>query len=174
MVRRVSLSVLLAVALTLALVWSVGAGGWAVVTLDSLPRDVRAGQTTLTLGFMVRQHGITPNSQVEPVLTARNRAGGETVRAEARQVGETGHFVVNVTFPSAGVWEWEIEPYPFAATKFEPLTVLAPAASAPSPLTTVGLGSAAPLALRVAGLLALGAGALLLVARRPTRRLAVE
>ena len=47
------LAVLLAL---LFVVPSALAGGWAVVTLDQLPAEVRQGQS-LRLGFMVRQHG---------------------------------------------------------------------------------------------------------------------
>src|ERR687888_351278 len=63
------------------------AGGWAVVTLDTLPREVHGGQS-FQLGFMVRQHGKTPTNQdldgkpLKPVITARksgatsSRSGG--------------------------------------------------------------------------------------------------
>jgi hypothetical protein len=113
------------------------AGGWAVVTLDSLPREVRAGQS-FQLGFVVRQHGKTPTNQdldgkpLKPVLTARKQGtaassrdsgtlvlvaahasiqakGEETIRVEARQEGAVGHYVADVVFPSDGVWAWQIE-----------------------------------------------------------------
>src|SRR6185295_2134730 len=71
--QRTVFSIALAVAALLALAAPVFAGGWSVVTLDTLPREVRAGQT-LHLGFMVRQHGIEPNSQVSPTLTAIKQA----------------------------------------------------------------------------------------------------
>ena len=34
-------------------------GGWAVITLDELPASPRAGET-MSVGFTVLQHGITP------------------------------------------------------------------------------------------------------------------
>ena len=99
------------------------AGGWAVVTLDSLPSEVRAGED-VHLGFMVLQHGVTPVGDfVSPYLLASNAVTGEEVRADARQDGSVGHFVVDVIFPSAGTWEWTITPDPFMGTQFEPLTV---------------------------------------------------
>jgi hypothetical protein len=150
----------------LALAAPVLAGGWAVITLDTLPRDVRAGQS-LRLGFVIRQHGRElvntdwNGRPLKPVLTARKQADasssaggtlilaaahssaqvaykGETIRAEARQEGAVGHFVVDVVFPSAGTWAWEIAAPPFTiqgnqagdAAVFAPLTV-APAAGAP-------------------------------------------
>src|SRR3712207_2253271 len=77
------------------------AGGWAVVTLDALPEEPRAGET-LRLGFMVRQHGVRPADFVEPFLAATNKETGETLRVDARQEGATGHYVVEVTFPREG------------------------------------------------------------------------
>jgi hypothetical protein len=93
------------------------AGGWANVTLDSLPTDVRAGQA-LSIGFMVRQHGITPVSKIgdltlKPYLLAVHAASKTEIRADARQSGEVGHFVVEVTFPKDGAWTFKIVPAPF-------------------------------------------------------------
>lgn len=102
------------------------AGGWAVITLDSLPDDVSAGET-LSIGFMVRQHGQTPTNGVAPTLSAHNPATGERFTVDARQSGETGHFVVDVVFPSEGQWEWSLSglgpPVQFAALTVAPATV---------------------------------------------------
>ena len=114
------------------------AGGWAMVTLDTLPIEPHAGQP-LHLGFMVRQHGLTPINDLpgagplQPYLLARNMDTAETIQVEAHQEGPPGHFVVEVTFPSPGDWAWEIRPEPFGAipTQFEPLTVL-PSLPAPT------------------------------------------
>lgn len=119
--------------LLLLLAAPVAAGGWAVVTLDALPRDVRAGQP-FTIGFMVRQHGQTPNSDVAPVVMAR--LPGETVetlRVDARQQGQVGHFVADLTFPRAGDWEWQIMPEPYGETRLGTLTVLPAIAVASAP-----------------------------------------
>ena len=107
------------------------AGGWANVTLDRLPTDLQAGQTA-TIGFMVRQHGVTPTNFVQPYLSARHLESGRTGYFPARQEGPVGHFVADVSFPVAGVWEWEAVPDPFPTpTKLGSLTVL-PAGAAPS------------------------------------------
>ena len=137
MFRRSIIAFTMVVVAMLALAAPALAGGWAVVTLDSLPRQVRAGQS-FQLGFVVRQHGITPTNQdlngkpLKPVLTARKQGaatssrgsgtlvmiaarasvqakGEETIRVEARQEGAVGHYVADVTFPNDGVWEWQIE-----------------------------------------------------------------
>src|SRR5689334_13198072 len=114
MARR-SMLVLAAVVLALlALAAPARAGGWAVLTLDALPREVRAGQS-FQIGFMVRQHGKTPTNQdlngkpLVPVLTAAKQGAlAETIRAEARQHGPIGHYVVDLAFPSDGTWAWQI------------------------------------------------------------------
>jgi plastocyanin len=98
------------------------AGGYAVVRLDEPPGDVAAG-TPWRFGFMVLQHDITPNSDVTPVVTAWNRETGEEITATGVQQGPVGHFVAEITFPSAGEWKWQIMPEPFAETSFETLVV---------------------------------------------------
>jgi len=136
------------------------AGGWAVVTLDGVPQTPHAGQV-LSLGFMVRQHGVTPidapygqGAVMTPVLTARNTDTGESLAVDARKEGPLGHFVVNVAFPSAGTWSWAITPAPFAGTTLEPLTVAPPAPSSGSVsgATVLGTRLPAPPLLRVDGL----------------------
>ena len=117
MVRRLGASI----ALTLLVVLLGGApaiaGGWAGITLDAPPEPPVAGET-LRIGFTVLQHGHNPvneihGQQVTPHLSATNRETAETVRVEARRQGAVGHFVVDVTLPSAGTWEWRITPDPF-------------------------------------------------------------
>jgi hypothetical protein len=209
MARRSIFAFVLVVLAMLALASPALAGGWAVLTLDSLPREVRAG-AGLQLGFMVRQHGKTPTNKdldgnpLKPVLTAIKQGalattkakGAETIRAEARQQGPTGHYVVDLTFPSDGTWAWQIalptyyvqdSPSGQNAAIFAPLTVLPPAAPAPAPAlqpaaapapapaTTTWLGLS-PAALRWAGLAALLAALAIglyaqrgIVTRRPAR-----
>ncbi|MCI0393870.1 MAG: hypothetical protein L0332_07755 [Chloroflexi bacterium] len=128
------------------------AGGWAVTTLDSLPPgEVKAGET-MSLGFTVRQHGQTPvhfvdfmnHQPVAPVLLATNKETGETLRVEARPAEEVGRFTVDVTFPSAGVWDWSITPYPFEDTlRLEPLTVTPAAAAETAPVARPEVAAAA-------------------------------
>jgi hypothetical protein len=200
--RRSIFSLVVPLAAVLLLVAPVLAGGWAIITLDTLPRDVRAGQS-MRVGFIIRQHGSEPVNNdwegraLKPVLTARKQADtsdsaggalilvaahgstqakGETIRAEARQAGPKGHFVVDVVFPSEGTWAWEIAAPPFSiqgkeqgdAAVFEPL-VVAPAVAAPAqssaPATTVQPAEVAPTFLGVSpAALRWGGVALLIVA----------
>lgn len=144
--------ILLVLLLSLALAVPVLAGGWAVVTLDSLPGpDVRAGQE-LTLGFMVRQHGQTPvhtvdfmnNEPVKPLVTAVNAQTGETVKIEAAPDAAVGHFTARLTLPSAGAWQLSIYPYPLEGElKLELLSVAA-ASGAAQPAQVEQASAAAP------------------------------
>jgi len=144
MARRSVFAFVLVILALLALAVPALAGGWAVVTLDALPREVRASEH-LQLGFMVLQHGKTPTNKdlngklLTPVLTA-SKQGVATIRAEAQQQGATGHYVVDLTLPSAGSWAWQIalptyyvqdSPSGNNAAVFAPLTVLPAAAPAP-------------------------------------------
>lgn len=136
-------------------VGAVLAGGWAVVTLDNPPGEIHAGQPW-TMGFTVLQHGQTPvhrldaTTPIEPLLVATNAADGRRVEADAQPIEEVGHFVVEVTFPSEGEWQWEILPNPLGGdTLFEPLTVL-PAVEAAT-LNAAAAQPALPAAVTSAG-----------------------
>ena len=84
MFRRSLFTLTLTLAALLALAAPALAGGWAIVTLDTLPREARAGET-LHLGFMVRQHGKTPINDVSPYLLATKQGTTQAVQADARQ-----------------------------------------------------------------------------------------
>ncbi len=206
MFRRSFFALVVVVAAMLALAAPALAGGWAVVTLDSLPKEVRAGEV-LHLGFMVRQHGRTPTNKdldgkpLKPVLTAHKQGaaatgavdrtlvmvvapvsvhakGEETIRVEARPEGAVGHFVVDVAFPSDGVWQWQIEVPTYYiqsgangrddAAIFAPLTVLPATAPAAAPAQslppTAGSEAAAPTLLGFSPAALRWAGAALLLA----------
>lgn len=197
MTRRMLLAVAAAL---VALLWAAPAlaGGWAVVTLDSLPQDVRAGQS-FQVGFSIRQHGRDLVSTdwdghaLKPVLFAKLEGAQEGLSFPARQSGEVGHFVADVALPEAGEWSWSISAPPFliqdtgagtGEVSFEPLVVLPAAEPAqPAPASAPVVAPAAPAqpagwlsdnraALRWLGvaLLALAAGALLLGRRTALAR----
>lgn len=128
MTRKIGLLLLLVVLLATAS--AALAGGWAVVTLDAPPGEIRAGEPW-TVGFTVLQHGQTPvhgfedGTPVEPLLVARNLDAGRRVEVMGTPTEEVGHFTAEVTFPVEGEWTWTILPNPLAGdTAFEPLTVL--------------------------------------------------
>lgn len=172
--RRMSFALLAGLIALLASASPALAGGWAVITLDSLPTEVRAGQTQ-TIGFVVRQHGITPTNMglddkpLAPVVTIApmGEGAGQPLQFIARQQGNVGHFVADVTFPVAGRWAWSISAPTFllqigekntGEPVFEPLTVLpaqAASATANTPTGMNGMLRWGGVALLVAALVAL-------------------
>jgi len=145
------------------------AGGWVVITLDALPGPVHAGEM-VHLGFVVRQHGLTPINLVSPRLTAVNQDTGETITVDAAQVGETGHFELAVVFPGAGVWEWQIAAPPFPQqVQLEPLSVL-PALSIETATSPEPAASGMPQTMRWTGAGLLGLAAMLAFMAEQRRR----
>ena len=120
--RRTIVGVLLVTAL-IALTTPVLAGGYAVVRLDEEPGEVQV-DTPWKIGFMVRQHDITPTNDVTAVVRAQHKETGETITATGVQEGPVGHFVAELTLPLAGEWKWAVYPEPFAETSFETLMVV--------------------------------------------------
>lgn len=107
------------------------AGGWSTVTLDHVPTSFRA-EEPVTLGFMVRQHGVTPiRLEQTPSLVIQNGSDGEEIRFQARPGEEVGQYWADVRFPHAGEWTWRAEIEPFPLVELGPITVepaVAPAA----------------------------------------------
>ena len=102
----IGLTLLLALAFTIPAL----AGGWAVITLDELPGQVEANQP-LEIGFMVRQHGVTPLGDQSPIITAHLDGSTQSVRVVADEEGEVGHYAATLTLPQSGEWQWEIEAF---------------------------------------------------------------
>ncbi len=107
------------------------AGGWATVTLDQVPSDLRAGDTH-RVGYTILQHGITPFRDSSTFIRARSNTG-ETATFRARPDGAAGHYVAEVRFPSAGSWTWEVVPEPFAPQALGSVAVQEAASAALSP-----------------------------------------
>jgi len=99
--------------LALGLVFPALAGGWAVVTLDELPTNVLAGRAT-EVGFMVRQHGITPLAGLDPEISLRESGTSNRLVVFAEPQGKVGHYVATITLPAPGTWEWSIDAFGFA------------------------------------------------------------
>jgi hypothetical protein len=107
MFSRFRLSMALAILLAFAIAVPVFAGGWAVITLDELPANVVAGEP-LNVGFTVLQHGRTPMSDLEPVITARS---GDEEFSVFPKPDKPGHYSATLTFPVEGNWDWTIQAF---------------------------------------------------------------
>ncbi len=98
------------------------AGGWGVVTIDAMPDVIVAGQRA-EFRLSIRQHGRELLSDIAPELRFINRDGDRST-ATAQASEQTGQYVVTVTFPSAGVWSWELTSFP--ATQLGAFAVVEP------------------------------------------------
>ncbi len=171
MFSRFRSSIAIAILLTVTFTLPVLAGGWAVITLDELPDGVVAGEP-YTIGFIVRQHGVTPMKGLDPTITATFDKGTEfVVRAEPE--GEPGHYVATLTFPKEGEWRWSIQA--FTMDQMMPmLKVAAPAGGSVSlSVKSEPVAPSIPWRLIVRGL-AIGGGLIgIALALRKRSRLAV-
>lgn len=102
-ISAIGLTLLLALAFKITAL----AGGWAVITLDELPGEVEANQP-LDIGFMIRQHGVTPLEGQSPVITAKFAGSNKSLSVLAIEEGEVGHYAATLTLPQAGEWQWNI------------------------------------------------------------------
>ena len=91
----------LAPLLLAAPVLAMTAGGWAVVTVDSLPDHLVAARPT-ALSFTVRQHGFTALDGLRPVVEATS--GTTRARFDASPSGVPGRYQVSVVPPARGEW----------------------------------------------------------------------
>jgi hypothetical protein len=111
-----------------ALTGTAHAGGWATVELGAMPTSLVADEPW-RVELIVKQHGITPMSDVTPSVEITNDAG--VVRTfPAHPTKQVGHYVAEVTFPSAGEWKTRLYDGFTEATqhRLSPLTVTAPGA----------------------------------------------
>jgi len=103
-------------------------GGWAVVSVESMPDYLVAGQPA-TITFAVRQHGDELLRDIRPSVVLTQGRRDVTVKAlPARE----GRFNAHVTAPAAGEWRVTIESG-FGRSKgyLLPLPAIAPGAAAP-------------------------------------------
>jgi len=115
---------------TLATVAAVRFGGWAVVTVESVPDYLVVGKAT-TLSFGIRQHAVTPMTDLTPEIVATS--GRREVTARARNMG-SGRYRADLSVPETGDWRIVINTgfgksrgqlLPIKALAAEPATVVA-------------------------------------------------
>jgi hypothetical protein len=147
--QRLSLASSIASAALLLSAGAALAGGWATVTLDPGTTEPTAGEP-VTVGFTVLQHGKTPVGQGNVIVQATG-PDGQVFAFPARPKGTAGHWVVEMTLPAAGSWEWAvtIPDQLQVETRLQPLQV-----AAASPIPAIG-GTNLPI------ILAVGAGLVL-------------
>ncbi len=156
-----ALVVLAALVGALALSANAGGGGWATVGFEPLPDGTSAGGTWNPTIF-VKQHGVTPLSGLQPVVTIEEVETREVAEYYASGTSEAGLYEADVVFPSAGDWRVTIHSgFGDSHVTYGPVSI-GPAGgtgdSRPLPYV-VGIGAVALL------------GALILLGARRSRRL---
>jgi hypothetical protein len=82
------------------------AGGWAVTTLDAVPTP-QVGKVE-SVGFVIRQHGVTPVRLDADVGVEVRSASGRVDYFPATPSGAVGHYVAEVVFREPGAATWAI------------------------------------------------------------------
>ena len=149
--------------LTLLLAATALAGGWANAVMDTPPDDPPGPNQSVTLGFTLMQHGVTPVDWGSAQIVLTNADTGEQVVATARPQGATGHWVADVTLPTSGSWSYEVR-HDLAVTmrRAQPISVGGSASTAGSAIGISPALMAAASLLAVLGV-AVAAGTLLIV-----------
>ena len=142
MSSKLRISLLLVLLLSVIFVVPVFAGGWAVITLDDLPTNAVTGES-LTIGFTVRQHGITPMNGLYPTVTV-SLAGGEQFVVDAEADSAPGHYKATLTFPEEGNWDWSIQAFSMDQP-MPALTVIASKAPSASQPVSTNVSQSAPI-----------------------------
>jgi hypothetical protein len=163
-VRRLLIAVPL---VFLALAATAFGGGWATVGMSSTPEGAKPGEPWV-VDMKILQHGRTPLEGVHPSITIINGDARQTFNAKATK--EPGVYRVSVTFPTTGLWSYQVDdgfisgqPHTFKAVRIgAPGTTT----SAAAPTTSNDGGPSLPWLIGGIALLAAAAG-LLLYARRP-------
>jgi mono/diheme cytochrome c family protein len=113
-------------------------GGWASISLEDLP-DYAVARQPLNLAFIVRQHGFTPLSGLQPRLEAEAR-GVETMAATASG-GASGRYTATLTFPQPGEYTITVHSgFGNSRVTLLPLRVIAAGATPPAAPTLAERG----------------------------------
>ena len=126
---------LLVLAVAAVAVPAASAGGWATVGLGSLPRDTPAGGTW-SVDLTVLQHGRTPLEGIVPAVTIAN-GDGERREFAGTATGKPGVYRVDVVFPTAGTWTYEVWDGFSQTHTYMPVEIGAPPAGASFPTLPV-------------------------------------
>jgi mono/diheme cytochrome c family protein len=131
---RRSLLAFAGIATSLATIAAVRFGGWATVSVQTVPDYFVVGKPT-ELTFTVRQHAVSPLTDLSPEVVATS--GRREVAAKARNVG-SGRYRVDLTVPETGDWRVVINSG-FGRSRGELLPIRALAAS---PATAIAMTDA--------------------------------
>lgn len=83
-------------------------GGWAVITLETLPGNVAAGEP-FQVSFRVRQHGQRFVDDLSPRVIASHAETGEEVIVTAGHGEKEGQYTAELILSEPGTWRWSIK-----------------------------------------------------------------
>lgn len=101
---------LIVIVVMLVLPLAAQAGGWAVLTVSSLPAEVVVNRP-FTIEFAVRQHGSHFISGLSPKVTAVAATNGDSITFQAVEADREGYYTAEITLPTAGQWHWQIDAF---------------------------------------------------------------
>ena len=104
--QRLRLQSVVPAALLLILATTAFAGGWAVITVQSLPEYLVAGKPT-TMTFLIRQHGRTL-ADMNANLSATG-SNGLSAKAVVTRTGNPGEYKAVLSVPQPGDWTIRID-----------------------------------------------------------------
>jgi mono/diheme cytochrome c family protein len=167
MFLKIIIAAICALFIVLSLMIPAIGGGWAVVTLDRLPDQVIAGEP-VSIGFMLRGHGVTPVTTDGLSIEANHLESGERFSVSAVSGDSEGHYTAVLTFPRSGVWEWGVSMGPYSFTQSMPtLEVLSAELASPVDGRPSSAGFIPALWIAAGVSMALAVG--LLLRRKPAR-----
>ena len=114
----------------LATVAAIRMGGWAVVAVESVPDYLVVGKPT-ELVFSVRQHGVTPMSDLSPTIVASSGRREITSRATLLP---NARYRADLSVPETGTWRVVINTG-FGRSRGTLLPIQALASAPPTPIT---------------------------------------
>jgi hypothetical protein len=136
------LVVLGALVAALAVAPLASSGGWATVGFEPLPDGTSAGGTWNPT-ILIKQHGISPMTGLQPVVEIYDDSGALT-SFDARETSEAGVYEANVVFPTEGDWRVSIRSgFGESNLSYGPFSIGPPAGDdegGASDLPVVGLG----------------------------------
>jgi hypothetical protein len=107
------------------------AGGWATVSLSSIPAGLDPGDPWV-VDMEILQHGRTPLDGVQPSIVLTNSATGESRTVQAKPTGRPGHYSARAVFPEAGRWTYAVDDGFSQVHDYPPVTIGGAAASQPA------------------------------------------
>lgn len=81
-------------------------GGWAIISIDSIPEHGTVGRPVV-FDFTVRQHGDNLLEGLQPTLVAKS--GSDVVTGRAWETSSTGVYRASIDLPESGDWAMTIQ-----------------------------------------------------------------